>query len=367
MYSKELMKDQLTKGFIALALVVSAMLPIYSKTVQAQQVAGLYKAEEAVQSQSDEVKQEAMKQAFEEVLIRVTGETKHLENSTLKEALNTPDTYVKGYSYRRDTVGAKQLYLDITFEPEAVNRLLRSAGLPIWGGNRPTTLLLLAIDQDGERSIQADNSTDQVVQGFDAQFKKRSLPLIFPLMDVKDTSLVSPVDVWGFFISNLTPISKRYHADAILVGRLSENQGIYDGRLVFSFRNQPLKEATVTDLNIAQLALVAADLAGSALANHYAVASLDSQDSRLLVEQVKSFKDYSDLLNYLNKLTAVRSVQVRRLAGSTIELDLRIDGQRNQLIDTIALGRHLKPKDNGSIENLTNIQQGELHYRWIRR
>ena len=351
-----------------LAVAVSVLLSLYPKMVQAQQVPGLYKAEVPIESQSGSMEKEAMGQALEDVLVKVTGETRSLANSALKKAVSQPDQYVKGYSYRRDNINARQLYLQVTFVTEAVNRLLREAGLAIWGGNRPTTLLLLAIDQGRGRTIQRDNSSNPLVHRLEQRFNARSLPLVFPLMDFEDSQTFSPVDVWGFFTDKLTPASDRYGAGAILAGRLSENNGIYNGRLALVFRGQRQEESEVTGLTVDQLSLVAADLVGSTLSSHYAVASLDSQEStRLLIEQVKSAKAYSDLLSYLEKLTAVRSVKVRRVAGTTIELELSIDGHSGQLADTIALGRRLQRLKNAKAEPLAGTAQGELHYRWIQR
>ncbi len=111
----------------------------------------------------------------------------------------------------------------------------------------------------------------------------------------------------------------------------------------------------------------AADLVGSTLARHYAVASVDTGgQSVLVVEQVTTVRAYASLIDYFEKLTAVRSVNVRRVAGSVVELELDIDGYASQLADAIALGRKLKPV-KPSNESSSAAVTPVLYYRWTDR
>ncbi|WP_263322561.1 DUF2066 domain-containing protein [Endozoicomonas sp. Mp262] len=335
--------------------------------VLAAQVSGLYKTEVPVESQGDRDRKKAMGEALGRVLVNVTGETRALANDALKKAMADPDGYVKGYSYRREnTSGQLQQYLQVTFVEDAVNRLLRDSGIAIWGANRPTTLTWLAIDEGSGRNIQRGVAANPLVKALESRFSRRALPLIFPLMDFEDAQVISPVDVWGLFTSKLEEASVRYGSESILAGRLSEAGGIYNGRLSLVFRGQR-QDAEIAGLNHEQLALVAADLVGSTLARHYAIVSADSKGkSVLVIESINSVKDYAALTSYLEKLTAVRSVQVRRVSGSELELELSIDGYQSQLADAIALGRKLKrlEKTKASVSGDTTAP---LYYRWLGR
>ncbi len=239
-----------------LAVFAFGLLIATPRMAAAAKVSGLYKTEVKVASQGDRERKEAMGKALGQVLINVTGETRSLANSKLKEAMQQPDRYVKGFSYRRDTASnQQQQYLQVSFVEESVKRLLREAGLAIWGENRPTTLTWLAIDDGHARTIQRGIASDPLVQSLESRFVGRALPLIFPLMDFEDAQVLTPVDVWGLFTAKLEDASRRYGAESILAGRLSVNDGVYNGRLSLIFRGQR-QDAEVSGLSYEQLALV---------------------------------------------------------------------------------------------------------------
>ncbi|MDP0588624.1 MAG: DUF2066 domain-containing protein [Candidatus Endonucleobacter bathymodioli] len=338
----------------------------FSIGLEAAQVTGLYKTELPIDSQSADEQKTAMGKALGKVIVKVTGEVLSLANNTLKSAIAQPELYLNSYSYRKSSTKPKQQYLQITFIEEQVNRLLRNAGLAIWGSDRPTILAWLAVDDGRNRNIQRDNFTGSIVEAFEQQFRERALPLIFPLYDVEDVKAVSMADVWGVFPEKLLTASKRYGADAILAGRLEVKDGLYNGRLSLFFR-ETKEDADILALDSQQLSQAAADLVGGTLSQHYAIISLDSRENTTFsVEGVKSVQDYSNLLTYLEGLTAVRSISVRRLLGSNVELELMFDGYSSQLTDAIALGRNLRAVKKAQGEHIT--QEGPvMFYRWIGR
>ncbi len=352
------------------ALLVSAAM-VYPVSVLAAPVTGLYKTEVPVSSQDYAEQTRAMGEALAKVLLKVTGDPRTLTNPQLQQAMTAAKQYVNGFSYRRESTenpgNQAPYYLQVSFVDTAVNKLLRNAGMAIWGANRPTTLAWLAIDDSYGRKIQGDNPENPRVHSIDRQFKERALPVIFPAMDLEDSTALSAVDVWGIFSDKIEKASARYAADAILVGRLTLSNGRYNGRLTLLFRQQR-QDVQVTDLDNDQLAKAAADLVGSTLASHYAVASLASSEQvAMRVEQVTSLQDYSALLNYLAKLTAVKSVQVYRVNGTSIDILLTIDGYSSQLVDAIALGRSLRRlPDNDPVPQSETPSSPVLLYRWVR-
>ncbi|WP_330926860.1 DUF2066 domain-containing protein [Candidatus Sororendozoicomonas aggregata] len=335
---------------------------------------GLYKTEVPVTSQDNAEQTRAMGEALGKVLLKVTGDPRTLANPQLQQAMAAAKNYVSGFSYRRDSTenpdNQAHYYLQVSFVDTAVNKLLRDSGMAIWGANRPTTLAWLAIEDSDGRQIQPNDPDNTLVNSIDQQFKERALPVIFPTMDLEDRSALSPVDVWGVFSDKIETASARYAAEAMLVGRLTLSNGRYNGRLSLLFRQQR-QDAEVTDLDQIQLAKAAADLVGSTLASHYAVALLASSEQvAIRVEQVTSSQDYSALLNYLATLTAVKSMQVNRVKDTSVDILLTINGYRNQLVDAIALGRSLRRLPDNSPPPQSGTQPGArptvpmLLYRW---
>ncbi|OED40468.1 hypothetical protein ACH42_16390 [Endozoicomonas sp. (ex Bugula neritina AB1)] len=334
-----------------------------SSSALAAKVSDLYKQEIPVNSQSESERQDAMGQALTNVLIKVTGQREALSLSQVRAAVQQPTFFVQSYSYHRDDQdGQRRQYLQVNFDEIAVNRLLRESNVAIWGTNRPTTLMWLAIEDKGSRQILSASAVlPQVMEG---HFDTRGIPVILPLLDFEDSLSISAVDVWGLFADKLEAASQRYGADAILAGRLLKHGERYSGRLTFVFRGERY-QADVPDLVAAGVASVASDLVAKNLAKHYAVTAGDfSEKPLLVVENIRSVEDYAALTNYLDKLTAVREVSVRKIQGSVIELELAIDGSVSQLSDALALGRALRAQP-AHLDTVELELQNRLYYRWV--
>ena len=331
--------------------------------VQAASVSDLYKQDVLVSSQSEQERQAAMERAFVDVIIRVTGHRKALDLPGIRKALTQSSTYVRSYSYRNVTEGNDvKRYLQVSFDLTMVNRLLRESNVAIWGASRPTTLMWLALEEGGRRSVLG--SSAELPRIMENHFQARGIPSILPLMDFEDSLNISAVDVWGLFADKLEKASRRYGSEVVLAGRLLKQGERYSGRLNLLFRGQSYQVA-VDDLVAAGVAGMAADLVGSVLSSHYAVVSSgDHEKPLLVVDNVSSLEDYAALKKYLKTLTAVRDVAVHKVNGSVIELELSIDGSVAQFSDALALGRSLAKNAEADVDD--NYRQ-RLFYRWIKR
>ena len=72
----------------------------------------------------------------------------------LGAALNNPRQYVQRFGFTADNV------LQVGFDSVSVDRLLPDAGLPIWGRERPATLVLLSVGRAG-RVRRTGSTADQ--------------------------------------------------------------------------------------------------------------------------------------------------------------------------------------------------------------
>ena len=346
-------------------LLLSAMLmPVPS---QASRISDLYQVEVPVDGQGSSDRSRATSKAMSEVLVKVTGQRQTLSNPAVKSALRKATSYLQGYSYRRDEVdGQRQLMLVTRFDDKAITRLLRDNGLGIWGGNRSTTLMWLAIDEGRHRQIQSSGRPSPLSESIDQVFEQRALPMIFPVMDFDDNRAISAVDVWGLFSSKLTEASSRYGSESILGGRLSvtrtDKGERYNGRLMLLFRHQRF-DASIDDLSAKGVALAMADLVGNTLSRHYAVTAGSSENPVLRIDGTGTTGAYASAIAYVEGLTAVRKVMVKRVLGDQLELELTIDGTVDQLSDSIALERRLQRVES-DVQLVTDSGESYLHYRW---
>ena len=207
-------------GFWATSIVLSSLV---SGHVEATQVIQTNIAAIAVDDQSQRSQDSALKSAFKQVMIKITGNKDALQNPGVKAALRTPQAYLR--SYRFDFQEGETLYV-AEFDKIKLNELLQREGLPLWGERRPETLLWMATEdsESGERQLLDETTPSVMREHLSAKAKERGLPLSFPLMDLTDRTTISIYDVWGRFVQSLTQASHRYSVDNVIGARVYKNE-----------------------------------------------------------------------------------------------------------------------------------------------
>jgi len=213
----------LQKSFLLVLFLALAAAPI-----GAVEVASLYSALVPLDQEEDDPRSLAYKAALAEVLLRVSGSELSLDPEMTELLFPNPASYVVQFSPGADDT------LLVSFDGEAIERVLRQSGQTVWGRDRPLTLIWLAVDwgqgereiigaddaqrrRDEARSIDRNRLLRQRVLDI---AERRGLPVVFPLLDTTDLQNVSFSDIWGGFDDALLNASERYEANSILVGRI---------------------------------------------------------------------------------------------------------------------------------------------------
>lgn len=370
--------------FPATCLILLAFGLLALAPVRAAEVPGLYAAAVPVQSRDDvSERQRAFRSALEEVLVKLTGRADIAAQPALAEALRNAQSYVESFSYRSvspsseaavdETRGSRQdsvqLVLETGFYRSRIETLLESVRIPLWPPNRPDTLLWLVVqDASGERSLASNGGPGGTwLTQLDEVAQHKGLPLLLPVLDLEDRLALRPELLWSFDLDALRSASARYQVESILALRLTPLPGgqVF-ARAVHVFRDQVLEldavEVPAQGFLEDSIAMVAAELSA-----HYAIllsgvsTSASTQNlAQLVVSGIDNVDAYASLLNYLNRLTVVQSVQVREVAGDRIVLDLATGGQLRQLIEVLALDRRILPLAQAERDN----QQLNLQYQW---
>jgi uncharacterized protein len=213
----------LFKRLLAILLLAIAAMPVY-----AAEVPSLYTAQVPFDKTQDGAREAAYRAALDIVLLRVSGSD--LAGDPEKVELLFPDPASFVVQFRP----GEEDTLWVSFDGRAIERTLRQAGQTVWGGDRPLTLVWLAVDwgqgqreiigsDDQDRSGDASRSIDRnrlLRQRVLDVADRRGLPVAFPLLDVADLQQVSFSDIWGGFDDAVLEASKRYEANSILVGRV---------------------------------------------------------------------------------------------------------------------------------------------------
>ena len=298
------------KLLLTILIGLLACLPLpYAFAVK---VKSLYQADIPVAAQTDDLKAQAVKDGFLEVLIKLSGDLQIGNNPAIKASLLRPDYYVQEISYSQPTPDSSEYLLRIHYEPNDINRLLKKAGISYWGEMRPLILVWLAVtNKDQATEIIGNEMPDDTFTSMKQQSKRYGLPLIFPVMDVADVSQISPEDVTQVALPVLKEAAKRYAPDALLIGRMQQSsQGIESQwQLIL---NKEQWKWTITDKSPELVIASLMNQISQTLSKHYIVKAMDVPDVWLKVEvmNVTQKTDLSELLKYLKQLTPVQKVQL---------------------------------------------------------
>lgn len=330
--------------------------------VRAERVDGLFEIDVPVEAQDDASRREAVRRGLEAVFVKLTGSRRALENPALATSLSDADRYILQFSYKsaealptRDDDRPRAL-LHVSFQPAAVEDLLRRAGEPILPAARPLTLLWLVIDDGVERRMLARETEPGIAQWLLYDAAQRGVPLGFPLLDLEDTLSVSTDQVWAIDTAAVTEASRRYGADSVLLGRLVQ---LSTGEWIGEWRHLLADQSVYRDArapDIAGLSAQLVDRLAEAIADRYAIVSnLESAVGVAVtvtgVDSVSAFRQLADLLA---RLASVRDLRVRRLEGDSVAFELFTDTEPAGLAGEISLLPQLR----------TEGAEDAFNYRW---
>jgi hypothetical protein len=285
---------------------------------------------------------EAIRLALSRLLIRVTGDRNAGLDPELASLLGDPARYLN--SYGLDLQGQAV----VGFNASLVDQALTALDRPVWGPERPLTLVWIAVDDGlGGRAMLPANElgTEQSAELTEllaavraellAVADERGLPLALPLLDLEDLTAVSFADVWGGFDDRIALASVRYRPDSILVGRV--RPGVLGNEVQWLL----LKDGTRRVLGGVALR-DGLDAVADAYAAELSVSG-GATSARLTVLDVAAPADYGRVISHLEGLSVLQSVDVESLESGVLTLRVTARGDARVLERVLALGGVLSP------------------------
>jgi len=305
--------------------------------------AEMFQATAPVTDRSEAAQTAAFQSAMKTVLIRVTGRRNADEDPALSSLVSNARRYVQQYRAAPDS----QLW--VSFDGPAIERWLTQNGQPLWGHERPTTLVLLGVQGGAQSgSVVTTEDTSELKSAIDAAAAARGLPLVWPSgaelqkfhIDYAAVSTGSP--------STFAEIGRRMGSDGVLIGRASSASANANIRWTHLFQDRSSEySGTLEGVNRA------ADLYAGLFAASGAAVPVDIEVSGL-----NDLRDYASLESYLESLTSlILHVSVESLSGDTVRFRLSTRGGVDSLQRALSLNGRLQPVAAG--EN--GIQRFQLH------
>ena len=360
-----------------LPLLLTLMLGLLlSHPASAVRVDNLYSVELPATDQSTAERLKLFSEAMRKVLAKLTGDQALADLPQLQGPIKRAARFVQEYRYTSRPMPAEgedgepreQLFLTVRFDAKALDRLLRENRLRLWGRERPSTLLLMAVQQGGRLTLVADDTTPQLAAEINRLADTRGLPVLLPLNDLEDSRVLGARQIRDRDETAIAAISARYAPDALLIGTLAGNdQKGWRGnwQLRFSGRRDDWsyqgesREAVLTQA-LAQLART--------LASEYALDSsmAGGQDLMLTVEGVATLDDLLRVSRYLKSLEAIESLRPRLVEPNRATFRVRLRNAAQDLSRLIALGDVLEQEELPQVQAGASDTLVRMRYRLLR-
>ncbi len=196
--------------------VISFVIGVFMaiSPLNAATVTNLYNVQVPLADSDRGSEQSARELAFEQVLVKLTGDESILDNEALKKAQSNSSQYVRQLSY--GTFDGHRS-LNVVFEPAQLQALMTQAQVTLWPQERPLVLVWLVEEQAGRRNIIWDQSPNDAVSMIKNASEWRGIPTLMPVGDFDDQTAVTVPDLWGGFAQPIGVASERYRPESVLV------------------------------------------------------------------------------------------------------------------------------------------------------
>lgn len=291
---------------------------------------------------------ETIRLAMGQLLTRVTGRRDARFEPQLAEMLRLAGDFVEQIGQLdRDN-------LIVRFNAGNVESALVRLEQPVWGSERPLTMLWIAVDGGlGQRELLAaeplTTASQSALETTLEQFRgelvevadERGLLLTLPLLDIEDMTALSFADVWGGFSSRILRASERYGADDILIAqvRLTDFGATTRWTLLRGGRELRLPGQSFRDGLDALADVYAAEFSTLGSASRTAVT----------VVGVQTLDDYGRVMQYLESLSLLEEVEPEELVDGSLRVRVAARGGEFALRRVLELGGLLRPAAGGEL------------------
>jgi uncharacterized protein len=283
-----------------------------------------FQAQAPVDGRSEAAQTAAFQAALRIVLVRVTGRRTADEDAVFTPLVSNARRYVQQFRTAPDN----QLW--VSFDGAAIERWLTQNGQPVWGRERPSTLVWLSVPTGPQAgAVVSAEDTSELKDAIDAAAQLRGIPLVWPPAASANTAANAPADV-----------AHRLGADGVLIGRANSAVATAAVRWTLQFQDRSSEFAGALDgVNRA------ADLYAGLFAASGALAPVDIE-----VSGVADLREYANVQSYLESLTFITHVGVLALTADTVRFRLTTRGGIEPLAHALSLNGKLQPLpagDNG--------------------
>jgi|TARA_B110000259_G_scaffold8190_2_gene8936 hypothetical protein len=343
---------------------------LFCTSVIAEPVTGLYNGRVLVADQTELSRSKGVDQALEQVLIKLTGNSKIMQLPGIQKAVTNTNNFVASVGYKKlPTASIAEsveklpgFALQVSFSAQAIDQLIRWAQLPILPAGRPKLVFWIVRD---DAATGRQFVTEQVFPSFTQDFRQlmhdRAVPYQLPALDLEDQLSLSVNEAWSMREETIAVASQRYAADGwVLLRFFTTTSGQVRGSWTYKLGEKSGFNDVRAESAEAFVGLAINDLVDSIAAQLTYIPQADTSKLVVQINQVDSFADYQAVLAQLQGLKLVRSSNVFAVEGDRLFVTVDIDGGVDLLISAL--------ERSGRLANQTSEMarfSGNLEFDWM--
>jgi hypothetical protein len=288
----------------------------------------LYHATVPLTERSEAGQEAAFETALRTVLVRVTGRRGVDQDPALAPLIASARRYVQQYRPAPDN----QLW--VAFDGAALDRWLTQNNQPLWGGERPTTFVWLAVPTgQGGTVITAEDTTSPIKAELTAAAAQRGIPVLWPSAADLSRNHLDFGAVTAATPATLADLGHRSGGEGTLIGRAGNPADTSALRWTYLFQDRSSEFSGPSTEAVNR----AADTYAELYAVSGTLAPLDIE-----VTGINDLKDYASVQSYLESLAFISHVGVDSLSGNAVRFRLTARGGAESLQHALALNGRLQ-------------------------
>lgn len=337
-----------------------------SQHAQAAPIEHLNEGQIVVTDQSSFTQKQAGKSAFQQVIVKLSGDPSVLENLEVKRASTNFEQFLVSSTFVQN--GAKLIY-QADFNEQEVVGLLRAENLNVWGNRRPSGLFWLAIEDDvnKNKSLITQSSSSPYLDLIQQSAYDRGVKLLMPIGDLTDSMNISALDVWGLYSSSIFNKSIRYGTNYVIGARVGI---VFDDlsaseKLQLSYfitNGQTIETNEIVGDTVSELITTFVNEYASYLASIYSIGTSETgmiYPVTLNISNVNTLGKYRKVLDILTSLTVTQKVELKAQSKDVASFTLSSNVPVQRLKSILKLEQNLREPEYQRVNSAVFID-----YEW---
>lgn len=321
---------------LLLSLLLLSLLPIPAPAAES------FYLELTCGSDDRQAQDAAFREGMRLLLGRFTGERKQWLHPQWSDLVEQAPRYVDRFSYQRvlGNIEAqpRRRTLRVWYAPNRLRQALRDRGFAMGDQEAPTTLVWLLERQGGDSVLLSPDEPGSPYQTMPEVATGQRVKLLQPLVDMEERNRFVPAQGDEAANDSLLQLSRRYEAQAVLIGYLSSQGGGWQADW-YQVQGEQRTHWSIQGPSVEALLTNAAErLSGRAAMASAAVPASPPKEIELMVLDAGGGATTAKVRDALSSLSLLESVRPLPSQGRNLRFQAGLLGGVDELKQAIGFG-----------------------------